>query len=307
MKSTRQAYGEEIAEIVKSHSNVVVLDADLSVSTYSVKAKEVCPERFFNVGIAESNMMGIASGLALSGYIPFVSSFAMFSTGRAWEQIRNSIVHTKANVKIIGTHAGVTVGEDGSTHQAIEDIAIMRAISGMQVYVPCDEWQTKAVVKHVLEVNAPCYIRLGRSNVKDVFDENKEFDFEHIDILHLGTTNIAIFTTGILVQETLLALKKLQEYGIDPTIVNICSLFPCDEEGIIQVLKENQYIYTIEEHSITGGLGSLICEISMENCPRKIKRIGMKDFGHSGSANELLKEYQLDSEGIFKQVFEGLG
>ena len=303
-KATREAYGEMIARLVQENPKVVVLDADLAGSTYSVKAKEVCPERFFDMGIAEANMIGVSAGLAASGYIPFASSFAMFCTGRVWEQIRNSVAYPHLNVKIIGSHSGITVGEDGVTHQAIEDIAIMRDITGLEVYAPCDQWETKAVIRHVAETTNPCYVRLGRSKVEDVFDENKEFDVTKINIIHEGTSGIAVFCTGLMVQSTLEALPELQKIGYDPTIVDICAIKPCDEEGIAKVLEANEQIFTVEEHSVTGGLGSMICEVAADHCPRRIHRIGMRGFGQIADWKTLLREYRLDGHGVFQQISE---
>ncbi len=210
-KATRDAYGQELAELVKENKKIVVLDADLAGSTRTIEAKKVAPERFFDMGIAEADMIGHAAGFAASGYIPFASSFAMFCTGRAWEQIRNSVAYPHLNVKIVGTHSGITVGEDGASHQAIEDIAIMRAIPGMEVYVPCDANETKALIRYVSSTERPCYVRLGRSAVDDVYDANTIFDFPRIRIVNRGE-KVAIFATGIEVQEALKILKHLVQY-----------------------------------------------------------------------------------------------
>lgn len=306
-KATRVAYGEKIAELIQANPKVVVLDADLAGSTNSAKAGEVVPERFFDMGIAEANMIGVSAGLAASGYIPFCSSFAMFCTGRVWEQVRNSVAYPHLNVKIVGSHSGITVGEDGVTHQAIEDIAIMRDITGLEVYAPCDQWETKAVIEHVANSDNPCYVRLGRSSVEDVFDENKKFDVTKINVLHEGTSKVAIFATGLMVQSSLGALKTLNEKGVDPTIVDICAIKPTDEDGITKILEENDEIFTVEEHSITGGLGSLICEVAADRCPKRIHRIGMKGFGQSADWKSLLKEYKLDDSGVAEQILNSLG
>lgn len=305
-KATREAYGEEISKLIQENSKIVVLDADLAGSTYSGKAGEVCPERFFDMGIAEANMIGVSAGLAASGYIPFASSFAMFCTGRVWEQIRNSVAYPHLNVKIVGSHSGITVGEDGVTHQAIEDIAIMRDITGLEVYAPCDQWETKAVIDHVASTNNPCYIRLGRSKVEDVFDENKKFDVTKINVIHEGTSKVAVFATGLMVQSSLGALKALNEKGIDPTIIDICAIKPTDEEGIAKILESNDEIFTVEEHSVTGGLGSMICEVAADRCPKRIYRIGMRGFAESADWKTLLKEYKLDAEGVAEQILAGL-
>ena len=305
-KATREAYGEEISKLIQENPKIVVLDADLAGSTYSGKAGEVCPERFFDMGIAEANMIGVSAGLAASGYIPFASSFAMFCTGRVWEQIRNSVAYPHLNVKIVGSHSGITVGEDGVTHQAIEDIAIMRDITGLEVYAPCDQWETKAVIDHVASTNNPCYIRLGRSKVEDVFDENKKFDVTKINVIHEGTSKVAVFATGLMVQSSLGALKALNEKGIDPTIIDVCAIKPTDEEGIAKILENNDEIFTVEEHSVTGGLGSMICELSAYRCPKRIHRIGMRGFAESADWKTLLKEYKLDAEGVAEQILAGL-
>lgn len=305
-KATREAYGEEISKLIQENPKIVVLDADLAGSTYSGKAGEVCPERFFDMGIAEANMIGVSAGLAASGYIPFASSFAMFCTGRVWEQIRNSVAYPHLNVKIVGSHSGITVGEDGVTHQAIEDIAIMRDITGLEVYAPCDQWETKAVIDHVASTNNPCYIRLGRSKVEDVFDENKKFDVTKINVIHEGTSKVAVFATGLMVQSSLGALKALNEKGIDPTIIDVCAIKPTDEEGIAKILENNDEIFTVEEHSVTGGLGSMICEVAADRCPKRIHRIGMRGFAESADWKTLLKEYKLDAEGVAEQILAGL-
>lgn len=305
-KATREAYGEEISKLIQENPKIVVLDADLAGSTYSGKAGEVCPERFFDMGIAEANMIGVSAGLAASGYIPFASSFAMFCTGRVWEQIRNSVAYPHLNVKIVGSHSGITVGEDGVTHQAIEDIAIMRDITGLEVYAPCDQWETKAVIDHVASTNNPCYIRLGRSKVEDVFDENKKFDVTKINAIHEGTSKVAVFATGLMVQSSLGALKALNEKGIDPTIIDVCAIKPTDEEGIAKILESNDEIFTVEEHSVTGGLGSMICEVAADRCPKIIHRIGMRGFAESADWKTLLKEYKLDAEGVAEQILTGL-
>lgn len=305
-KATREAYGEEISKLIQENPKIVVLDADLAGSTYSGKAGEVCPERFFDMGIAEANMIGVSAGLAASGYIPFASSFAMFCTGRVWEQIRNSVAYPHLNVKIVGSHSGITVGEDGVTHQAIEDIAIMRDITGLEVYAPCDQWETKAVIDHVASTNNPCYIRLGRSKVEDVFDESKKFDVTKINVIHEGTSKVAVFATGLMVQSSLGALKALNEKGIDPTIIDVCAIKPTDEEGIAKILESNDEIFTVEEHSVTGGLGSMICEVAADRCPKRIHIIGMRGFAESADWKTLLKEYKLDAEGVAEQILAGL-
>lgn len=300
-KATREAYGEELAKLVAENPKIVVLDADLAGSTKSAEGGKVAPERFFDMGIAEANMIGVSAGLAASGYIPFASSFAMFCTGRVWEQIRNSVAYPGLNVKIVGSHSGIAVGEDGVTHQAIEDIAIMRAITGLQVFVPCDQYETKAVIDYVAGYNGPCYVRLGRSVVEDVFTPDQKLDVTKANVLRRGG-NTAVFTCGLMVQSTLEAAKLLAADGIEITVVDVCAIKPCDEEGIAKILEEYDNIFTVEEHSVTGGLGSVICEVAADRCPKKIHRIGMYGFGESGSWQDLLKEYQLDGPGVYSQI-----
>ena len=300
-KATREAYGEVLAELVKENPKIVVLDADLAGSTKSLEGGKAAPERFFDMGIAEADMIGVSAGLAASGYIPFASTFAMFATGRAWEQIRNSVAYPHLNVKIVGSHSGITVGEDGVTHQAIEDMAIMRDITGLEVYVPCDQYETKAVIRHVASTDRPCYVRLGRSKVEDVFDENYEFDVTKVNVLKQGE-KAAVFCCGLMVQSSLEAAAMLEKEGIHVTVVDVCAIKPADEEGITKILETHDQIFTVEEHSTTGGLGSMICEIAAERCPRFIHRIGMYGFGESASWKELLREYKLDGQGVYEQI-----
>lgn len=302
MKATREAYGEELAKLVQENKKIVVLDADLAGSTKSAEAGKVAPERFFDMGIAEQNMIGVAAGFAASGYIPFASTFAMFATGRCWEQIRNSVAYPHLNVKIVGSHAGITVGEDGCTHQAIEDIAIMRSIRGLAVFCPCDQYETKAVIDYVAEYDGPCYVRLGRSKVEDFYTADTKFDIGKINVLRQGSQKIAVFATGLMVQSSMAAAKILAEKGIDLTVIDVCAISPCDMEGITKVLKENDTIFTVEEHSTTGGLGSMIAEIASEVCPRFVHRLGMHGYAESASAEVLLHEYGLDGEGVAVQI-----
>lgn len=302
MKATREAYGEEIAKLVRENPRIVVLDADLAGSTKSAMAQKVAPERFFDVGIAEQNLIGVSAGLAASGYIPFASTFAMFATGRCWEQIRNSVAYPQLNVKVIGSHSGITVGEDGCTHQAIEDIAIMRAITGLSVFSPCDQYETKAVIDYVASHEGPCYVRLGRSQVEDFYTADTDFDVTKINVLRQGSQKIAVFATGLMVQSSMKAAEILAEKGIDLTVIDVCAIKPCDEEGITNILKENETIFTVEEHSITGGLGSLVAELASAKCPRFVHRLGMYGYAESASAEVLLHEYRLDGEGVAEQI-----
>ncbi|NLH62595.1 MAG: transketolase family protein [Erysipelotrichaceae bacterium] len=306
VKATREAYGEALAELVKENAKVVVLDADVAGSTKSAIAQKAVPERFFDMGIAEADMIGHAAGLAASGYIPFASSFAMFATGRAWEQIRNSLAYPQLNVKVCGSHAGITVGEDGESHQAIEDIAIIRAIPGMRIMVPADAAETKAVVKYAARIKGPVYIRTGRVGVADVYDDNKHFDFSKINAVRKGT-KVAVFACGIMVSAALQAAEILKVKGIDLTVVDVCCIKPIDEEGVVEVLKNHDEIFTVEEHNVIGGLGGLICEIASERVPRPIHRMGMKDrFAESGPWKDLLVKYGLDGDGVAKEILEHL-
>lgn len=299
-KATREAYGEELSELVVKNEKIVVLDADLAGSTKSAMAQKVCPERFFDMGIAEADMIGTSAGLAASGYIPFASTFAMFATGRAWDQIRNSVGYPHLNVKIVGSHSGIAVGEDGASHQAIEDIAIMRVINGMSLFVPCDANETKAVVDYIAEMKGPAYLRLGRSAVEDVY-QDKNIDVTKVHVLREGKDTV-LFACGLEVQESLKAADLLKAEGIDAAVVDVCAVKPCDEDGIVELLKKYDQIFTVEEHSVTGGMGSMICEVAAEKCPRVIHRLGMKSFGESGEAKVLLHAYKLDGEGIAEQV-----
>ena len=287
-KATREAYGEEIQVLAAENPKIVVLDADLAGSTKAAEVKKVAPERFFDMGIAEADMIGVSAGLAASGYIPFASSFAMFCTGRVWEQVRNSVAYPGLNVKIVGSHSGITVGEDGVTHQAIEDMAIMRDITGLAVYVPCDPAETRAVIRHVAYTDGPCYVRLGRSKVEDVYPADADLDVTKVRILKSGS-KVAVFACGLMVQSSLAAAELLKK------------------DGIVNILKDHETIFTVEEHSITGGLGSMICEVAAEYCPRRIYRLGMYGFAGSGSWEVLLKEYKLDGQGVYEQIRERLG
>ena len=297
-QETRNAYGEKLAEIIKQNKNVVVLDADLTKSTKTNLAKEACPERHFNAGIAECNMMGMAAGLAKSGKIAFASSFAIFLAGRAFEIIRNSICYPNLNVKVCATHAGLSVGEDGASHQAIEDIAIMRALPNMKVYVPCDQYETKALLDYVLKEKGPCYIRMGRGKVDDVYNENTKFDFSKISVLRKGK-DIVLFATGLMVQE---ALKAAEE--VDATVVNVCSIKPIDKEGILSMLSSHKKAYALEEHNIIGGLFSAISEVKAQSdITTPLYPIGVNDvFGQSGKASDVLDKYGLTSKHIVEKI-----
>ncbi|MDU1181359.1 MAG: transketolase family protein, partial [Clostridium sp.] len=281
--ATREAYGKALAVLANTNENVVVLDADLSKSTKTADFKAVAPERFFNMGIAEGNMMGVAAGLSTCGKIPFVSTFAMFAAGRAFEQIRNSICYPKLNVKVCATHAGLTVGEDGASHQAIEDISLMRSVPNMVVINPADDIETEAAIKAVAEMEGPCYVRLGRMAVSRVNDETN-YNFVIGKGITLAEGNdVAIIGTGIMVEAALEAKEELAKEGINARVINIHTIKPIDEELIIKAAKETGVIVTAEEHSIIGGLGSAVAEVVSEKCPVPVLRVGVKDtFGESG-------------------------
>lgn len=301
-EATRNAYGKALAELVVKRDDVLVLDADLTKSTKTIEAKKARPDHHFNMGIAEGNMMAVAAGMAASNKVVYASSFAMFAAGRAYEQIRNSICYPNLNVKVCATHAGITVGEDGASHQCIEDIALMQAIPNMKVFVPCDQYQAKAIVKAVADIDGPCYIRLGRGAVEDVYDGNYTFEPGKGQILKQGK-KIALIATGMMVQEALKASKTLSEKGIEITVVDIPSIKPIDEDLIEKVAKEHELIVTCEEHNIYGGLGSAVSEVTSKKCPVHIEMIGMKDtFGESGTPDELLKKYGLDANHIVQFI-----
>ena len=303
--ATREAYGKALAALANTNENVVVLDADLSKSTKTADFKAVAPERFFNMGIAEGNMMGVAAGLSTCGKIPFVSTFAMFAAGRAFEQIRNSICYPKLNVKVCATHAGLTVGEDGASHQAIEDISLMRSVPNMVVINPADDIETEAAIKAVAQMEGPCYVRLGRMAVSRVNDE-ANYNFVIGKGITLAEGNdVAIIATGIMVEAALEAKGELAKEGINARVINIHTIKPIDEELIIKAAKETGVIVTAEEHSVIGGLGSAVAEVVSENCPVPVLRVGVKDtFGESGKPNELLEKYGLTSNDIVNKVKE---
>ena len=304
--ATREAYGKALAELIVEDKKVVVLDADLSKSTKTADAKAVCPERHFNVGIAEGNMMGVAAGLASCGNTVFASSFAMFATGRAYEQVRNSIGYTHLNVKICATHAGITLGEDGASHQSIEDIALMRAIPGMTVIQPCDDIETKQVIKAISKINGPCYVRLGRSAVDTVNTEDYVFELGKGSVLRKGK-DITLVATGMMVQQALLAANTLSEQGIEVNVINIHTIKPLDEALILEYAKQSKLIVTCEEHSKFGGLGSAVAETLSKNHPMKLAMVAVNDtFGESGTPNALIEKYSLTAEDIVKTVLESI-
>lgn len=303
--ATREAYGSALAEYGRTFENIVVLDADLSKSTKTADFAKEHPQRFFNVGIAEGNMMAIAAGLAASGKTVFASSFAMFTSGRAYEQIRNSIAYPKLNVKIGATHAGLTVGEDGASHQCIEDIALMRVIPNMTVISPADAVEAKKAVEAAILYNGPVYLRFGRSKVPVIFDiSNYNFHIGKGIMVEDGN-DAAIIATGIMVNEALKAREKLVKEGISVRVINIHTIKPIDRAIIIKAAQETGAIVTAEEHNIMGGLGSAVAEVLSEECPVHMRRVGVQDkFGRSGKPDELLKAYGLTDEDIIKAVKE---
>ncbi|KPU26702.1 transketolase [Caloranaerobacter sp. TR13] len=301
--ATRDAYGEALKELGKVNKDIVVLDADLSKSTRTNWFKEEFPERFINVGIAEQNLIGTAAGLAAAGKIPFASSFAMFATGRAYEIIRNSVAYPKLNVKIAATHAGITVGEDGASHQSVEDLSLMRTVPNMVVINPADGVEAKAAVLEAAKYNGPVYIRLGRSKVPVIFNE-EDYKFEiGKGIMLEDGTDATIIATGVMVSAALEASKKLAEEGIRVRVINIHTLKPIDKDIIVKAAQDTGAIVTAEEHNIIGGLGSAVSEVLVENYPVPVEKVGIKDtFGESGNGDELLVKYGLTPENIIEAV-----
>ncbi len=303
--ATRDSYGNALVEIGKEHDNVVVLDADLAAATKTGTFKKEFPERHIDCGIAESNMMGIAAGLSTCGKVPFASTFAIFAAGRAFEQVRNSIGYPHLNVKIGATHAGISVGEDGASHQCNEDIALMRTIPGMTIINPSDDIEAKAAVKAAYEIDGPVYMRFGRLAVP-VINDNADYKFEvGKGVLLKDGSDITILATGLEVGESLKAAEKLEADGVSVRVINIHTIKPIDEDIILKAAKETKKLFTVEEHSIIGGLGSAVAEVLAEKAPSPLYRIGVRDtFGESGPAVELLHKYKLDAEGIYEQIKE---
>lgn len=297
-KATREAYGETLKELGAKIPEIVVLDADLSASTKTAVFAKAFPDRFFDTGIAEGNMMSVAAGLAASGKIPFASTFAVFGAGRAYEQIRNSICYPNLNVKMAVTHAGLTVGEDGATHQMLEDIALMRALPNMTVVVPADAAETAQVIRWAASYQGPVYIRMGRAKVEDVISPDAEFVPGKSTTLADGS-DVTIMACGIMTQQALQAAKMLAEEGISARVINMSSIKPIDEEAIVKAAKETGAIVTCEEHTVMGGLGSAVAEVVVRKCPVPMAMVGTEDvFGQSGKASEVLKVYGLTPEHI---------
>ena len=306
--ATRDSYGKALAELGREHENLYVLDADLAAATKTVTFKKEFPDRHIDCGIAEANMIGMAAGMATTGKIPFVSTFAMFLAGRGFEQVRNSVGYPHLNVKFGATHAGISVGPDGATHQCNEDIALMRTIPGMTIINPSDDVEARAAVKAVYEMEGPVYMRFGRLAVP-VINDNPDYHFE----LGKGVTlkdgsDVTIVATGLEVAASLEAAKMLEAEGISARVINIHTIKPIDEELLVKAAKETGRVVTVEEHSIIGGLGGAVCEVLAEQAPVPVKRLGIRDeFGESGVAEELLHKHGLDGEGIFHSVKEWLG
>ena len=301
--ATRESYGNALAELGAEFDNLVVLDADLAAATKTGIFKKAFPERHIDCGIAECNMMGIAAGLATTGKVPFASSFAMFAAGRAFEQIRNSVGYPHLNVKIGATHAGISVGEDGATHQCNEDIALMRTIPGMTIINPSDDVEAKAAVRAAYELDGPVYLRFGRLAVP-VINDNDDYKFEIGKgvVLREGK-DVTIVATGLCVSSALEAADMLAEDGIEAKVINIHTIKPIDSDLLVEAAKETGKVVTVEEHSVIGGLGSAVAEVLCEKAPTKMMRIGVNDrFGESGPAVELIHKYELDAEGIYKKV-----
>ena len=304
--ATREAYGKALVKLGKINDDVVVLDADLSKSTKTNDFCKAYPNRFFNMGIAEQNLVGAACGFAAAGKIPFASTFAMFATGRAFEVIRNSVCYPKLNVKICATHAGITVGEDGGSHQSVEDISLMRSIPNMTVVVPADGIEAEKMIFAAAEFNGPMYVRLGRSAVPTIFGEDYNFEIGKGVVLRDGN-DVTIIACGIMVNEALIAADILKEENINARVINMSTIKPIDTELIIKAAKETKAIVTAEEHSIIGGLGSAVSEVVCENHPVVVKKVGMNDcFGESGTPNELLAKYGLTAKDIVEKVKEAL-
>ena len=302
--ATRESYGNALTELAEQYPNLVVLDADLAAATKTGIFKKAYPERHIDCGIAECNMMGIAAGLATTGKIPFVSSFAMFAAGRAFEQVRNSVGYPKLNVKIGATHAGISVGEDGATHQCCEDFALMRAIPGMVVICPADDVEAKQAVKAAYNYEGPVYLRFGRLAVPVFHGDDYKFEIGKGEVIAEGT-DVTIIANGLMVAEAIEAGKVLADKGISAEIINIATIKPLDEELVIASAKKTGKVITVEEHNIIGGLGEAVCSCLSEKCPTPVKRIGVNDeFGHSGPALDLLKQFGLSAENIVKVAEE---
>ncbi len=304
--ATRDAYGDALVALGKKRNDVVVLDADLSGSTKTAKFAKAFPDRFFNVGIAEQDMVGTAAGLAIGGKLPFASTFAVFATGRAWEQVRQSVCYPNLNVKIVASHAGITVGEDGGSHQSLEDIAVMRVLPHMTVIVPADGPETLQAIEAVAEYKGPCYVRVGRNKVPTLFGEGYQFKIGKAHVFNEGK-DVALIACGIMVAEALKARDLLKAEGIDAGVINMSTIKPLDQAAVIAAAKKSGAVVTAEEHSIIGGLGSAVAEVLAEHAPAALVRVGVKDsFGTSGDSDGLLKHYKLSAADIANAVKEAI-
>ncbi len=298
MKATRQSYGEALVELGKENKNIVVLDADLATATKTIEFAKEFPDRFFDIGIAEADMIGTAAGMATCGKIPYASTFAVFAAGRTYDQIRSSVCYPNLNVKICATHAGVTVGEDGATHQMLEDLSLMRVLPNMKVFCPSDDIQTKWLIKEISKIDGPCYVRLCRLATPEIYDESQKFEIGKMVQIGEGK-DATIFATGVTVSEAIKAQKELKEKGIDVRVIDVHTIKPLDEEMVLKCAKETKRLISIEDHSILGGMGSAIAEVLTDSYPIKLERMGVNDkFGKSGKAEELLKYFEIDSTAI---------
>ena len=301
-KATRQSYGEALCALGEENENIIVLDADLSNATKTEIFAKKFPDRFFDMGIAEADMMGTAAGFATTGKIPYASTFAVFAAGRAYDQIRNSICYPNLNVKICATHAGITVGEDGATHQMIEDISMMRTLPNMRVFSPSDDVQTKWIIKEISKIDGPCYVRLCRLGTPLIYDENQNFELGKMIQIGEGT-DATIFATGVTVSEAIKAKEELKEKGIDVRVVDVHTIKPIDKEMIIKCAKETKKLISVEDHNVIGGLGSAISEVLTDEYPTNLTRIGIPDvFGKSGNAVKLMECFRIDKQGILDKI-----
>lgn len=301
-KATRESYGEELINLGEKNEKIIVLDADLSSATKTKKFSEKFSDRFFNIGIAEADMIGTAAGFATCGKIPFASTFAVFAAGRAYDQIRNSVCYPNLNVKICATHAGITVGEDGATHQMIEDIALMRAMPNMRVFSPSDDVQTRWLINEVADIDGPCYVRLSRLATPVIYDNHHNFELGKMIQFGDGT-DATVFATGVTVSEALEAMEELKLHGINIRVVDVCSIKPIDEEMIIKCAKQTKRLISIEDHNVIGGLGSAIADVLVSKYPVKLEKMGILDcFGKSGRAQDLLKYFKIDKDSIINKL-----
>ena len=305
-RSTRQSYGETLISLGDENENIVVLDADLATATQTIDFKMKYPERFFDIGIAEQDLMGTAAGFATCGKIPYVSTFAVFAAGRAYDQIRNSICYPKLNVKICATHAGITVGEDGATHQMLEDLSMMRTLPNMKVFCPSDDTQTKWLIKEISKIDEPCYVRLCRLSAPIIYDERQRFEIGKMIQIGNGT-DATVFATGITVSEAIKAQEELKNKGINIRVVDVFTIKPIDKEMIIKCAKETKRLISVEDHNIIGGLGSAISEVLTDEYPMKLERMGINDtFGKSGRAEDLMEYFGINKNAIINKILREL-